>query len=104
MKFEPKSKVTLLYANANEDNITFKNELHQLEKEYSQFIYVNFISGQKRIGKDDLAAYTDASFYMCGPDSLNDAMTAHLKDLKVKPANINIEHYADGYVPWFGLV
>ncbi len=103
LHFEPDCKVTLLYANSSSENVTFKKELTELEKQFSQFTYHDFISGQKRISKSDLAEFTDATIYMCGPDSLKDAINSYLKELKVKAEKIKIEHYADGYVPWFGL-
>jgi hypothetical protein len=34
---------------------------------------------------------------------MKDGITQHLKDLKISKSNINIEHFADGYTPWFGL-
>jgi hypothetical protein len=34
---------------------------------------------------------------------LKKGMVAHLKDLKVNKSNIHVEHFADGYVPWFGI-
>jgi ring-1,2-phenylacetyl-CoA epoxidase subunit PaaE len=104
LQFEPKSKVTLLYANASEDSIIFKKELYQLTQNYPQFEYIDFISGKKRISKDDLSINPNASYYICGPDSLKEAITQHLKDLKIRNSNINIEHFADGFTPWFGLL
>lgn len=104
LQFEPKSKVTLLYANRKEENIIFKKELNQLVHQYSQFEYKDFISGNKRISKNDLNNDSDTYYYICGPDSLKDGITRHLKDLKISKSNINIEHFADGYIPWFGLL
>jgi len=104
LQFEPKSKVTLLYANRNEENIIFKKELHQLAHQCPQFEYKDFISGNKRISKNDLNNDPNACYYICGPDSFKDGITQHLKDLKVSKSNITIEHFADGYTPWFGLL
>jgi ring-1,2-phenylacetyl-CoA epoxidase subunit PaaE len=103
LKFEPNSKVSLLYANSNEDNIVFKNELNTLSQQYVQFHYTNFISGKKRISKDDLIMSQDAHYYICGPSSLKESVVSMLHDLKINKSNINIEHFADGYLPWFGL-
>jgi ring-1,2-phenylacetyl-CoA epoxidase subunit PaaE len=104
LKFDPQSKVILLYANNNEQSITFKEELDQLVKQYPQFIYKNFISGKSRISKEDLTPYLNASFYICGPNKLKEGMIASLNELKINKSNINVEHFADGYVPWFGLL
>lgn len=103
LQFEPKSKVTLLYANKNEESIIFKKELNQLAQQYSHFEYKDFISDKKRICKEDLSINPNACYYICGPDSLKEGITQHLKDLKVNKSNINVEHFADGYTPWFGL-
>lgn len=104
LQFEPNSKVTLLYANRNEENIIFKKDLNHLVHQYPQFEYKNFISGNNRISKNDLNHGPNAHYYICGPDSLKDGITQHLKDLKISKSNINVEHFADGYTPWFGLL
>jgi len=104
LQFEPKSKVTLLYSNRNEENIIFKKELHQLAHHCPQFEYKDFISGNKRISKNDLYIDPNACYYICGPDSFKDGITQHLKDLNISKSNITIEHFADGYTPWFGLL
>jgi ferredoxin-NADP reductase len=104
LKFEPQHQVTLLYANRSEGSIIFRNELDKLAGQYPQFSYSNFISGQNRIKVEDLQPYVDANFYLCGPNSLKDAMESHLKKLNVSKSQIHMEHYADGYVPLFGLV
>jgi ring-1,2-phenylacetyl-CoA epoxidase subunit PaaE len=100
---EPNSKINLLYANANKDNIIFKEELAELRNKWQQLNIEFFISGEKRISSNDLANYSNAQFYICGPDSLKENVMKNLKDLKVPNENINTENFADGYVAWFGL-
>ncbi len=104
LQFEPKSKVTLLFANRSEENITFHKELRQLAEQYPQFEYRDFISGKKRISADDLHFSPSSSYYICGPDSLKERMVSALKDLKIPKSQIHCEHFADGYTPWFGLL
>jgi ring-1,2-phenylacetyl-CoA epoxidase subunit PaaE len=104
LQFEPKSKVTLLYANRNEENIIFKKNLDQLAHQYPQFEYKDFISEKNRISKNDLSIHPNATYYICGPDSLKETITQHLKELNINKYNINVEHFADGYTPWFGLL
>ena len=104
LQFEPKSKVTLLYANRSEQRIIFQKELNQWVQAYPQFDYVEFSSGKKRIQKNDLIKSNNAQYYICGPDSLKDGIIKHLKELKISKSKVNIEHYADGYTPWFGLL
>jgi ring-1,2-phenylacetyl-CoA epoxidase subunit PaaE len=104
LQFEPNSKATLLYANVNEESIIFKAELNKLVGQYPQFRYMDFISGKSRISKADLDIDSNAIFYICGPDKLKEGITTHLRDLKISKSNIHVEHFADGYVPWFGLL
>ncbi|MGL5891944.1 MAG: sterol desaturase family protein, partial [Bacteroidia bacterium] len=104
LQFEPQSKVTLLFANVSEELIIFKNELSQLKQRFPQFTYFDFISGKKRMGKDDLKIAPNATYYICGPDSLKEGILQQLKELRISKADINIEHFADGYIPWFGLL
>jgi ferredoxin-NADP reductase len=103
LQFEPNSKVTLLYANRKEENIIFKKELNQLVNLYPQFEYIDFISGNKRIEKKDLAKAPNTQYFICGPDELKEGISRKLQELNVSKANIHIEHFADGYKPWFGL-
>jgi ring-1,2-phenylacetyl-CoA epoxidase subunit PaaE len=100
---EPNSAVTLLYTNKNSNDIIFKNELDTLATRFPQFKYVDFISGNKRIDIDTLKAYIDATFYICGPDGLKTTINKQLQSLNVNKERINVEHFADGYLPWFGL-
>lgn len=101
--FEPASKVTLLYANTDEGHVVFKQELDKLKGEYPRFEYTDFISGKNRIGREHLTLGPNITYYICGPDALKKGMVAHLKDLKINKSNIHVEHFADGYVPWFGI-
>jgi ring-1,2-phenylacetyl-CoA epoxidase subunit PaaE len=100
---DPHCHITLFYANKSPDTIIFGQELQILVEQYKHFHYQDFFSGQSRIGKNDLTDLVGSSFYICGPDSLKDTMHSYLTELNVDPAMIHIEHYADGYVPWFGL-
>ncbi|TAE25288.1 MAG: hypothetical protein EAZ92_12355 [Candidatus Kapaibacterium sp.] len=102
---EPDSTVTLLYANKTEANIIFQKELHHLAQHYPHFTYTDFISGKKRIRKEDLSANIspNASYYICGPDTLKGEVAKHLKDMNIQKSHIHIENFADGYIPWFGL-
>ncbi len=103
LRIEKQNTVTLLYANANQNNIIFKQELDLLMQKFPNFKYSNFISGQSRISKEDLSKYANANFYICGPEPLQQAVVKHLSDLKISKSNIHVEHFADGYVPWFGM-
>ena len=101
---EPTRKITLLYANSNEESIIFKEELLSMAKQFPQFSYSTFVSSKNRIGKDDLVATPDTQYYICGPDTLKEGIAKHLNALHIDPMNIHVEHFADGYTPWFGLM
>jgi ferredoxin-NADP reductase/sterol desaturase/sphingolipid hydroxylase (fatty acid hydroxylase superfamily) len=103
LTYKPEHQITLLYANKTERDIIFKDELLALAQQHPQFIYMNFISGKRRITKKDMQSYHDASFYICGPESLKKAITVYTKELGIAQARIHMEHYADGYVSLFGL-
>jgi ring-1,2-phenylacetyl-CoA epoxidase subunit PaaE len=97
------AQITLLYANKSSENIIFREELGTLAAQNANFTYQSFTDATGRISVEDLKNHTNAHFYICGPDGLKSGMTGHLKNLKVDKEKINVEHYADGYVPWFGL-
>ncbi|QCR22926.1 FAD-binding oxidoreductase [Pontibacter sp. SGAir0037] len=48
---EPESKVTLLYGNRNENTVIFKEQLAQLEKQYSERLHVEYIYSQPQQGR-----------------------------------------------------
>jgi ring-1,2-phenylacetyl-CoA epoxidase subunit PaaE len=103
LKKNADTKITLLYANRNEETIIFKNEINQLSNSHKNFSCTYFISGQSRIGSEDLSKNFESTFFICGPDSLKDAIVKNLTNLKVDKQKINISNFADGYVPWFGF-
>jgi ferredoxin-NADP reductase len=103
LHFEPQSHIQLLYANKTEESSLFYDELNNYQETYPNFKYTNFISGKKRIGKNDLIAKLNTHFFICGPTSLTEGIKSHLNDLNVSKSNIHIEHFVDGYIPWLGL-
>jgi ring-1,2-phenylacetyl-CoA epoxidase subunit PaaE len=98
------SKIVLLYANKSEDSIIFKDEINTLAKQFTNLKVQYFLSGQKRIGAEDLAINTGAHYYVCGPDGLKDSVFGILKSSGVNKYNIHTEHFVDGYVSYFGLI
>jgi Flavodoxin reductases (ferredoxin-NADPH reductases) family 1 len=104
LEYQREHQIELLYANKSEDSIIFRKKLDALAENYPQFSYTNFISGQNRISVDDLKSNTNTAIYVCGPNSLKEAVVKYVKVLSVSNSQLNKEHYADGYVPNFGLV
>jgi ring-1,2-phenylacetyl-CoA epoxidase subunit PaaE len=103
LHFEPNSKVHLFYANKNDQTIIFKDELEQLASQYPKFRCQYFVRGKNRITKNDFSNFNDATYFICGPSSLQQTIITCLKDLKIDSSKVNLEHFADGYLPWFGL-
>lgn len=103
LKFKPDQRITLLYANRTENNIIFKEQLDELQRKHPKFDYTDYISGQKRIEIEDIKPFNQASIYVCGPNSLKESIRNIFKELDGSSSKINIEHYADGYVPLFGI-
>lgn len=101
---DPNATITLLYANKSADAIIFKQPLDELAKVHPNFTYQDFISDQNRISINDLKSHTNAIFFICGPDALKDGMMTDLLGLNVDKIRIYVEHYVDGYIPWFGLL
>lgn len=97
------SNITLLYANRSADNIIFSDELQKLALNHTNFTFKSFTDATGRLSIEDLKPHINANFYICGPEGLKNDMVAHLKTLKVDKSKINIENYADGYLPWFGF-
>jgi ring-1,2-phenylacetyl-CoA epoxidase subunit PaaE len=104
LKNEPQSNIKLLYANKTENSIIFKSEIDALLKQYPNLDCQYFLSGQKRIGLEDLEINLKANYYVCGPDSLKESVFDNLHIAGINKNNIHAEHFVDGYVPWFGLV
>ncbi len=100
---ETQSTVTLLYAAKDESEFIFRTALQQLATQNPNFSYQEFISGVNRIGANNLQQVANTHYFICGPDSLKQGVAATLKTLNVSNTHIHTEHFADGYLPWFGL-
>ncbi|MEM7730120.1 MAG: sterol desaturase family protein [Pseudomonadota bacterium] len=98
------ARITLLYASHPADRVLFADALDQLAARHRNFTWTPFISGQARIGRENLAPYRDATFYVCGPEGLKATVTRHLDALGVSRARVETEHCAEGYVPLFGAL
>jgi ring-1,2-phenylacetyl-CoA epoxidase subunit PaaE len=104
LKNNPTKNIALLYANKTVTNIIFKQQIAELQAKYPSFTCTHFISGVRKIDEAILQQHKSATFFICGPDGLKTAMQKQLKTLGVSTNDIFVENYADGYVPWFGLV
>ena len=106
LKFEPKSKITLLYANRTEDSIIFKEKLEKWAKDLpAQFTIKHFFSEEEkpqngvegyitRISLEEIInQYSKAKldFYLCGHELMTNKLIDDLHYLGISPEKIHRE-------------
>ncbi len=106
LKFEPKSKITLLYANRTSRSIIFKEKLEQWTKEFPAQIEVkHFLSEEEnpqnaikgyitRISLEEMVnAYgkNTLEFYLCGPEIMTNKLIEDLQYLGISKEKIHRE-------------
>lgn len=110
---EPKSKITLIYANRNEASIIFRPELTELLQAYKDSISIVFLLDESiedslaanyqvnKISEDLLVSimeekeilFKEALFMLCGPQGFMDAVVDILKSKEVAPEKIKLEAF-----------
>lgn len=113
LKKEPKSKITLIYANKNEGSIIFRKQLNNLLEEYKESLSIVFLLSKsieaslaenyqiKRIDEALLNSvlqakklnYKEVTFMLCGPQGFMDAVVDILKSKEVAPEKIKLEAF-----------
>ncbi len=101
--------IVLLYANRTADDIPFKDDFDQMQKQYPglKVIHVlsephaglNCLTGRinAQIIKDNVQDYSQRKFYLCGPPAMVEAMNKILTEELVLPkGNIIVENF-QGY-------
>jgi ferredoxin-NADP reductase/sterol desaturase/sphingolipid hydroxylase (fatty acid hydroxylase superfamily) len=106
LKFEPKSKITLLYANRNSSSIIFKEKIEQWTKEFSTQLEVkHFFSEEEnprnaiegyitRISLEEIVNQYDKNkldFYLCGPEMMTNKLIEDLQFLGISKEKIHRE-------------
>lgn len=106
LKFEPKSKITLMYANRTSNNIIFKEKLEQWTKEFpSQFEVKHFLSEEgnaqnaikgyiTRVSLEKILNQNDRNnldFYLCGPEIMTNKLVDDLAYLGIAKDKIHRE-------------
>lgn len=106
LKFEPKSKITLLYANRNLNSIIFKEKLEQWTKEFfTQLEVKHFLSEEEnpkkaikgyitRISLEEMLKQYGKSkldFYLCGPEIMTNKLLDDLDSLGIAKDKIHRE-------------
>lgn len=110
---EPKSKITLIYANRNEASIIFRSELTTLLEAHKDSISIVFLLDESiedslaanyqvnKISEDLLVSimkekeilFKEALFMLCGPQGFMDAVVDILKSKEVAPEKIKLEAF-----------
>jgi predicted ferric reductase len=86
--------MTLLYCTRTSNNLIFKKELESINDSWFRKEY--FLSRENgRITKSDIKRHMkkDAVYYICGPESLKQAVVHMLRELGVSKKNIKIESF-----------
>jgi ring-1,2-phenylacetyl-CoA epoxidase subunit PaaE len=108
---EPNTKVNLIYANENENQIIFKNELKTLEAQYPDRLRVFHIlknplqttpfTGLPNttlllhiLGMIPEAAHSNTEFYMCGPEGFMQVVKQSLQDAMIPTNRVHKESFA----------
>ena len=91
--------ISLFYANSNENQIIFEQELEQLNKEYpKRFNYLHHLSNNNgRVNETALKRFVDSKiqqdFFICGPGPFMDLTENVLQKLGVNDKTIFIERF-----------
>ena len=106
LKFEPKSKITLFYANRNSNSIIFKEKLEQWIKDYSTQLEVKHFLSKEENPKDSIKGYitrisleeiinqfgkNKLDFYICGPEIMTNKLLEDLTYLGIPKDKIHRE-------------
>jgi 3-ketosteroid 9alpha-monooxygenase subunit B len=99
-------RVSLLYANRDEDAVIFRSEIDALERRHQNRFTVHHHLDVERglVGPDDIGAFVggadEPEFYVCGPGPFMDVVERTLLADGVEPGCIHIERFTpDEWVP-----
>ena len=106
LKFEPKSKITLLYANKTSTSSIFKEKIEQWAKEFPNQLEVKYFLSQEenpknackghitRISLEEVLMKSDKSnlnFYLCGPEIMTNKLIEDLIYLGIEKDKVQRE-------------
>jgi ring-1,2-phenylacetyl-CoA epoxidase subunit PaaE len=106
LKFEPKSKITLLYANRNSNSIIFKEKFEKWAKEFPTQIEVKHFLSEEENSQNAKKGYitrisieeilnkygkNKVDFYLCGPEIMTNKLIEDLQYLGISKENIHRE-------------
>jgi ferredoxin-NADP reductase len=91
--------IILLYGNRTEEDIVFKDDFEQMQKEYPKFKVAHLIGQRmdKEFIQKEAPDYKERKFYLCGPPAMVEAMKKILLiELGLPEASIITENF-QGY-------
>jgi len=109
---EKQSKITLVYANRNEESVIFKNEIDKLAEQYSEQLQViyrydesqkeipafqkGFITPEKVLALTENYTGTGEhyEYFICGPGPMMENVKTGLQQLNIKQEKIHIEYFS----------
>jgi ferredoxin-NADP reductase/sterol desaturase/sphingolipid hydroxylase (fatty acid hydroxylase superfamily) len=106
LKFEPKSKITLLYANRNANSIIFKEKFEKWTKDFPDQLEVKHFLSEEENPKNAIKGYitkvsleelinqhskTKLDYYLCGPEMMTNKLIEDLMYLGIPTENIHRE-------------
>lgn len=106
LKFEPKSKITLLYANRNANSIIFKEKFEKWTKDFPDQLEVKHFLSEEENPKNAIKGYitkvsleelinqhskTKLDFYLCGPEMMTNKLIEDLMYLGIPTEKIHRE-------------
>ena len=103
-----KTKISLIYGNRSEEDIVFKREFEDLEKQ-NKNLKISFIINEKNrnwkgltgfineeIIRKEISDYKENVFYVCGPPKMVESLIVVINKLGISKNNIRIEYFT-GY-------
>ena len=107
---EPSSTFYLVYGNQSEEEMMFRGEIKELESQYPNRFFVEYLFSRKKEGyglfgrierstvnyilKSRFEPETFDSYYLCGPEGMIDTVTEILNDQGVSSERINKELFS----------
>lgn len=104
---EPQSKFVLVYGNKTREETIFHTQLHQLQEQYPEQLYVHFVYSRMKeedsiFGRIDKAAInfvvnnkhqdkTFSTYFLCGPEAMINIVSETLQSKGVKKEQILFE-------------
>lgn len=92
-------RITLLYANRDEQSVIFREELHDLTLKYgSRLTVVHWLESVQGLPTADglrgiLGPYTDREAFVCGPEAFMDLTLGVLTELGVPSRQVHVERF-----------